>query len=213
MQRIINFRRSDRRRGFTLAELTVASAVLGIMSIALFNVMSNHLGAWNRGNTSMRLRHEVQKVVKSLYNDFRSINPSFYMDESYNIWFQGEDRRNMKLNTLKLIDGDSDLTNGCERLQYQYQLVEPFGQKRRIEYYMGSLDPADDTLYLIREMDGKPAILSKCVPRISFERYPYDKRQVLVEATVRVTDNKGANPKEETINLVLRIDHSYMIVE
>lgn len=201
------------QRGFTIAELMVASAVLGIMSLALFNIMSNHLGAWNHGNAAMRLRHEVQKVVKSLYNDFRSINPSFHMDESYNIWFQGEDRKNMKLNVLRLMDDDDDLTTGYGKIQYEFQLLEPFGQRRRIEYYMGSLDPDSEEKFLIRAQDGTPAILSKHVSYIHFQKYPYDKRQVLVEALVRLEDPKGKNTREEKISLALRIEHSYMVVE
>lgn len=202
-------------RGFTLAELSVATAVASMLIVGLFYVTSGHLGFWKTGSAHIRLQHEIQKVLKTLYYDFSSMNTPFFMDGNYNLWLDGEGTKNMKLKRVRLIDTDMDLSNGCEKIEFEIRRLTPLAGKVWITYYYGLLNEMEPTspVGLVRVEGGRRRLVSDCVPFARFIKNQYDKQEVLFESRVEISGKTPTENLGEDIGLTLRIDHDYIVVD
>lgn len=202
-------------RGFTLVELSVATAVSALLITGLFYVTSGHLGFWKIGTAHIRLQHEIQKVLKSLYYDFAAMNTPFFMDANYNLWLDGEGTKNMKLKRVRLVDTDTDLTNGYEKVEFELRRISPLAGKVWVSYHAGPMNESESggPAGLIRTEGTRKQLISDSVPFAKFTKNPYDKQEVLFESRIEI---KGKTPPEnlqEDFGLTLRIDHDYIVVE
>jgi prepilin-type N-terminal cleavage/methylation domain-containing protein len=198
------------KSGYTLVEILIASSVMALISIGLFTVMEGHIGNFQTGTHHIRIQHELQRVIKQLYVDFKKINTHVVIDSSYNVWFNGENTDNMKLNKILLRDLDLDRTNGYEGLEFTVNLIDPLGSRQC--YWYGLEKDSSDKTVLYRKVDDDKKVFSEYVKSLKFNINPYDKREVLVEGTIEIPGRTSTDTRKEDFDMVLRVEHSYVVV-
>jgi prepilin-type N-terminal cleavage/methylation domain-containing protein len=198
------------KRGYTLIEVIVAASVMALISMGLFTVMEGHMGNFRAGSHHIRIQHELQRIIKQIFTDFKKINTPLIVDEKYNIWFNGENKDNMKLNRITLKDMDLDRTNGYEGLEFSVNLIEPLGKKEFYYYGMEKDDLGAFGLY--RSDSAGKKLFSPHVKNMNFKLNPYDKREVHLEGTVEIPGKRPGDERKEDFNMVLRVEHAYVVV-
>lgn len=196
--------------GFTLIEIMIATTVMGLISMGLFTAMEGHINNFQTGTHHIRIQHELQRVIKQLYVDFKKINTPIVIDSSYNIWFKGESKENMKLNRILLKDLDLDRTNGYEGLEFTINLIDPLGSRQN--YWYGLEKDNKGNMLFYRQVDGDKRVYSEFVKTIKFNINPYDKREVLVKGTIEIPGRIASDTRKEDFDMVLRVEHSYVVV-
>jgi prepilin-type N-terminal cleavage/methylation domain-containing protein len=59
-------------RGFTLAELLVASAVLGLIMLGVFTIQQQGLGAYQVGAARVEVQQNARAALETMFNEIRS---------------------------------------------------------------------------------------------------------------------------------------------
>src|SRR4029450_10959908 len=59
-------------RGFTLAELLVASAVLGVLMLGVFTIQRQGLGAYQGGGAGVEVQQNARAALETLFGEIRA---------------------------------------------------------------------------------------------------------------------------------------------
>ena len=128
----------DRRgeSGFTLVEIMMVAIIFSFMSMTLIYIFRSNIMAWKWGQKHMEFNQKVQLAMKQVFSDIKKINPMVMMDETNNLWFQGEKIGDLFPNLVEILDKDKDLENGGEEiLFYQTSYLVP-GERLQVRLFL-----------------------------------------------------------------------------
>lgn len=197
----------DRKEGFTLIELGIGMGITFVIACMLVMLFRHSISVWKESGQRIAVQHEVQKIIKSMYNDVRKINSRFYFDKYHNIWINGENLDNIILSPVILKDTDDNRGNGYEQLEFDFFSIEPFGTAHKITYYLD-----EKTTSLVRLLDSKKYVISSFVENLRFFPDNWDNRKINIQAKVVIPETTQTKEQVETVNINFRIDNDFAVI-
>ena len=210
------------KKGFTLIEIMIAVAIASVVLLSIFGVFNQNMQAWYHGEKKMVLQAELSRVLSYIYNDLKRVNPAIYYDQNFDLWVAGEKFKEAKPNEIELIDENTNVTDGFERIKFKVYLVEPFSKRETIEYYLqkdpNSVTPVylknkkGSAFVLIRSVDDRETIVSENVENIKFFKTPGDLKNLKVSAKITMPPEYDIKNRTDSFDLNVRFDNDHIVL-
>jgi prepilin-type N-terminal cleavage/methylation domain-containing protein len=195
----------NKKRAFTLIEVMVALAIMGLVLAGMFMYLRTNLVTYNRGQKKLSLQMELQRVMKFLYVELKRVGPIVYLDKKNNIVLDDEYNNDYKLSKLEF---DSHLSKNGDTYVYRkvgfwrsdvFHLVRP--EKVEIYYEKGK-----GLMKKVTDQHGKSrvALISPYVTGILFTVNKEDNKMLRISVYLK----KGG--KKDSFNLLIRLDTDFM---
>jgi len=204
-----------KQRGFTLIEIMIATVVSVFIIFALMQLMTGNLSSFFKGKRDIALQTEIQKVMKAIFLGIKSANAPLFFDKNFNILIANEDRKDISLNNIYLLDMDNNLSNGAEKLRFKvyslekiedFNIVEIYHEKNKLGKFTGRLIKKvyDRSMNLINTI-----VITKYLSEIHFKIDLFDRKAIKVSAEIdlKKEQRQGKKKLKEKFDFCVRIEN------
>jgi len=179
-------------RGFTLVELLVAMAVLMIVLVEVYSVMSSSSTIFSKSSSEIALQAESQQVKTQIEDLMIDCNGRIdYDDANHKISILNKGGINCYEITWKPADAD----NAGTIYGYGQVYIQKFGT---------ATGASNDTLVMGSAVDSSPVLMADYVRSLSLDKAEYSKDRVVLYCDMQGTDSSYTMDSSSSETLYLR---------
>lgn len=206
------------RRGFTVAELLVATAVFSIMLVAVMYIFRQNMDQMKRGDEEMFLQSEAARILTDIYFELTSVNPRPFLDKAGDLWIAGERLGEVEPNAILFRDWDERTERGYDTLKWTDFAKDALTDEEPVSYYLDP-DPivarshrrnATGVAHILMKRRGeRVAPVSEHVVRCDFTPVDAAVKGVLVDGEVALQAINGP-VKRLPFRFLVRLESPYI---